>query len=121
MTEEDATSYSVAPRDSLETTSLLVDQPNETGLVNPSPIEPRTEARHRAPRNIHFLTWLSLGFSIITLAFAITINIVHSYYHSGYYPPRAVLEGQKAILVLVCLPSISRLMRRARLLTFLSP
>lgn len=102
MAEGDAPSYSVAPRDSMESTPLLFDHPDETDQGNPSAIEPHTEARHRAPRNIRFLTWLSLGFSIITLAFAITITIVHSYYHSGYYPPHAVREGQKAILGLVC-------------------
>src|SRR5438034_7465526 len=121
MAEQDAPSYSDTPRDSLEATPLLFDQPNETGQDNSMSLELRTDARHKAPRNIRLLTWISLFFSIATLALAITINIVHSYYHSGYYPPRAVLEGQKAILVLVCLPSISRLMRRARLLTFLSP
>jgi len=103
---EDATSYSVPPRDSLESTPLLFDQPNETGHDNRSPIEPSTEARHQAPRNIRYLTWLSLGFSIITLAFAITINIVHSEYHSGYYPPRVVLENQKAVLGLAIFATI---------------
>jgi len=106
MAGEDPTSDPVAHRDSLETTPLLFDQPNETDLTNPSPIEPRTEARHRAPRNIRSLTWLSLGFSIITLAFAITISIIHYYDHFGYYPRRLTLEAQKLVLGLAIFATV---------------